>query len=409
MRRLIAVALLLMACKGKGKAPDEVVAEGTPPATAKQPAALDAGAAKAVAPPVEPGLSKEQRKAYRKHLSRGRKLGGEKKWGEAVVELQAALEVIPDDPRASSELGWAAFQAGDYVTARRANSLAARASGDVEVKASALYNLGRLAEATSDRDAAVAYYRDSLALRPSKTVEARLASLGTPLAATNAAAQPLWCSDGMADADAVCACLAKQEFDYLDPDPSRTCELDADVVAPADVAIARVQVAMGEYAFYLLYKGPTGWVTIADLGYLYEGGAMGILAEWDTPKIVDDTKGGHRLLRVTTVERRHDSDMGLDEEEQRDTTTETFCVLGEAPTCPLQVPVHLTYERTRIGNMDDSEIDADAKGLMTPGLPIKDETVLDVTVASDGTATVVLKKGQVDGGMKPLLGPHELW
>ncbi|HVV81436.1 MAG TPA: tetratricopeptide repeat protein, partial [Kofleriaceae bacterium] len=374
------------------------------------PAAGSAATSAARKPDTKPpALTAAQRKEYRKHLAQGRKLGGAKAWGDAVAELQQCLKVIPGDARANGELGWAAFQAGDYDTARKANTAAVQAAGDNKVKASSLYNLGRVAEATNDKEAAARFYTQSLLLRPNKTVSDRLTALGkAPPAAGASPAAELPCQKPAADTGALCACLAGQKYDFMDDDAQPTCSLD-DGPHPADLAIAQVDIDFGNAELFLLWHGPSGWVVLDDLGYLYKGGMMGVTGEMELGPITDEQVGGHRVVTVTMTEHHHDTDLGIDEEEELDTTTETVCVLGAAPHCPLAVPVHVTYTRDRLGMMDDSEIDAEAKAMMTPGLPIHEETTVDVTIGDDGVAKVVLGKGSSTDDVKALLGPHALW
>jgi hypothetical protein len=229
------------------------------------------------------------------------------------------------------------------------------------------------------------------------------------VAAPAAGGAPPPCAEGRPQPEDVCGCLAQLSLEDSAPDSPPTCELETGVGGPGDLAIARVDLDYSESNYYTLAKGPKGWVTIDALGYLYRGGVFGVSGEWETPTITEETVGGHRVVRITTVETHTDSDQGIDEIEQLDTTTVTFCVLGDKPACPLSVPTHVTYERDRIGMMEDEELDAETKAMMTPKLPIHEEQVLDVSVADDGTATVVLKKGKSDSDLKPLLGPHPLW
>jgi hypothetical protein len=44
----------------------------------------------------------------------------------------------------------------------------------------------------------------------------------------------------------------------------------------------------------------------------------------------------------------------------------------------------------------------------TKGLPIRRELAIEVSLAEDGTATVVLKKGPSNEIVAPLPGPHKL-
>ncbi len=177
MQRLAAALVLVVAC-GKGSE------EKTRPAVSPVEAAkLDEAPPKPQPGPqaVRPApIAPEKRREYAARLRAGRTHAKAKRWGEAVAEFEAALVAIPMDDRALSELGWAAFQAGDHVKAEKANADSVRVSSQPELKAASLYNLGRVAEARGDRDRAAALYADSLVLRPNKTVVKRLVALGKP-------------------------------------------------------------------------------------------------------------------------------------------------------------------------------------------------------------------------------------
>ena len=73
-----------------------------------------------------------------------------------------------------------------------------------------------------------------------------------------------------------------------------------------------------------------------------------------------------------------------------------------AASCPLDVTTEATYERDRLG-LDDEEL-ADVKDLRTPGLPIRSETTLTVTLLPAGVAQVRAVRGRPDG-----IGDVKLW
>src|SRR2546430_967860 len=61
----------------------------------------------------------------------------------AVTLFQAALEERPHEPTALSELGWAAFLAGDFNLAESATlESLAYAGADTDTRGKSLYNLG---------------------------------------------------------------------------------------------------------------------------------------------------------------------------------------------------------------------------------------------------------------------------
>ena len=119
-----------------------------------------------------------QMDAFNKEFQLGRKLSGQRKWAEAVKAFEAALKNLPGHTAALTDLGFAAFQAGDFPKARAANERALRLTTIPEQRAPILYNQGRVSEARGDLAAARFEYAQSLALRPNATVEARLKGLG---------------------------------------------------------------------------------------------------------------------------------------------------------------------------------------------------------------------------------------
>lgn len=119
----------------------------------------------------------EERRTYKRHLQAGRKRGDGKDWPAAIAEFESALRAIPGDARALSELGWAAYQAGDMERAQAANKQAVARTDDVKLKAASLYNLGRIAEDQNQPEQAMAWYRQSQELRPRDAVKARIDKL----------------------------------------------------------------------------------------------------------------------------------------------------------------------------------------------------------------------------------------
>jgi hypothetical protein len=125
---------------------------------------------------------------YTDAMADGARLEKKHDYKGAVQAFERAVAARPDDAGALSELGWAAFLAGDLARASDATQRAVAAAKESNQKAAALYNLGRISEQKGDKAKAADSYRQSLALRPNATVEARLKSLS---AADPLAPQPL--------------------------------------------------------------------------------------------------------------------------------------------------------------------------------------------------------------------------
>jgi tetratricopeptide (TPR) repeat protein len=118
--------------------------------------------------------------AYRAALRQGRALSEKRDYRAAMAAFEQALQHQPGAGEALSELGWAAFRAGelDRAVAATRQAMAALVT-DNAAHAAALYNLGRIFEARGDAAAAVIAYRRSLRLRPHHAVEERLVKLAS--------------------------------------------------------------------------------------------------------------------------------------------------------------------------------------------------------------------------------------
>ncbi len=425
----IGLALLCAACKEKAAAPAQNPAQ--PPSTKAQPAPTSPPAKKQASKkekkkqnPPAPVVSPAQRKAYFKALAAGRKLARQKKWSKAQKQFELCLKAIPMDSRALSELGWAAFQAGDYGRAGKANRDSVLAATEDRIKAASLYNLGRVAEARKKAGKAMGYYSRSLALRPHKGVAKRLAEV----AASAGSAAPervspvapqmdlVPCAEVFADMDALCKCLAREYMDAYGFNPEEQeapeCAKDGRSVSRAQVLTVSDELErMVEH--YLVADQPGGKVqALARLATVYNPGAFGIYEQAEYLKFEEEQLGGRWLLRSVVRHNRSDRDLGIAEEEGRQVDSATICLVPEDDKqpvrCPLQIPLLDSYERVR---MDDEElpgIEIDNE-LQTKGLPISRKVLLDMKLSAEGKAKVTLKEGGATPQIRAMLGEHKLW
>ncbi len=409
MRSFATALVLVAACGTKGEDRPKAAPGAVAEASLRDAAPVERPPEQARRP--EP-ISPEKRREYARHLRSGRAHAKGKRWGEAVGEFEKALAAVPMDDRALSELGWAAFQAGDYDKAEKANADSVRVSSTPELKAASLYNLGRVAEAKKDVDRAAALYADSLVLRPNKAVVKRLVALGKPAPSGSSVevSGDTPCKDPVDGPDLICGCLKKLEpyeegFDI-------ECTIGSlDDIDDEDLRIASVTLGLGEHSFYLAQKGPKGWSVIGSLGDLYEGGVAGVSNEREESKVEEKTIGGARILWYQWSTGGHDTDMGIDEVSNYSEETVALAILGgakEPPSVRMHIPLERTYDRDRLGLAEDSEI-AEVKDLMTPGLPIHHEAHLKIEIRDDGMVVVVLARGQADESLKPFLGSHRLF
>ncbi len=123
-------------------------------------------------------LSSAERRRFDDAVSEGRRRHGERDYEGAMISYGVALEVVPFHPRTLSEKGWAALFAGKLDDAQAALDEALAGAGDDEtLRASILYNLGRVAEQKDDPRAAIDAYQRSLRLRAHPTVYRHLTRL----------------------------------------------------------------------------------------------------------------------------------------------------------------------------------------------------------------------------------------
>jgi len=405
-RGVLLIATLLVACSGKGKKKAEEKPPIAEPSTASDAASADAWA---IAHSPVPEYTPEQRQAYREHLEAGRKLAHAAKWGEACREFEAALAAVPMDARALSELGWATFQAGDYDRARQANADSVRVAVEPALKAAGLYNLGRVAEATGEREQAAQLYRESIRLRPNEDVEERLEALGeTAPAPTSVMAQSLPCT-APAPRDRMCPCLvaALARSPLADAaSEGLTCRTEPSGLAKLEVA--RVS-SEREEVFYLIDGSDVGWSVAARLGKTFNPGKFGIDEQFRIAKAEPRTLGQRRVLWIEGHHVRSNVDALVGEEERRELHVVTLCVVPEDASaqvrCPLQFPISDHYLRRRF----EDDLAEDMPEIATPDLPVETSVRLRVDLADDGTVTLVLVEGEKTGAIAKYLGPHHLW
>jgi hypothetical protein len=380
---------------------------GAPPAKAK---AADGGTA--------PAITKAARVQFRRQFLRGRKLSAQKRWGEAVVAFEAALQAVPMNEQALTDLGWAAFQAGDLAKARAADQNAVRATTQPALRAAALYNLGRVEEAQGDRSAAARSYQQSLALRSHPAVEARLAAFGEartparPESPLSVRLSGCW-AKGALTLEAVCACLAREEVDdqELKQQPaSELCQVTTAEKLPDTMRVATLQTSTtNEATDFLVVREGKGWRVMVPLGGTYNPGIAGISEELAVTAVSQGKVGGRAYVRIETSHHRYDSDMGIDEAESSGTASVMLLFPARKPEerpVAVQFPVRYRYERYRLETeeVDDPEL----RAMQTKGLPISEETVLDAKLGDDGKLRIRLVRGKADGEMREILGEHAL-
>ena len=340
-------------------------------------------------PPPTPA----QRAAYKQHWKAALALEKDKKWAEAVAELEVALAVIDGDQRALAELGFAAMNAGDYVKARKADEEAVRVAVDKKIKAAGLYNLGMVQKKSGDLEGARASFTASLALRPSRTVSDELSGLGAP----SGPAVP-FCAAGAKP----CDCIAKAAFGAIDKEDPPACTAATEPKLPALPGFHLYRIEWNRWTWRYLLDENDQLVAVIDGGF--ERMRASETLQLDKAEL--RTIGGHQVLWIQTTDEASETSDSSDDAMAIDsarTTAVTVCVIGDGKTrCPLVgVPITQSTEVTR------TAIDDNGTPGATTGTSV--ETAVDLAIADDGTATVKLVKGPSDAQLDKLIGPHRLW
>src|SRR3569623_1328663 len=376
MRTWLGVVIAVAACKGNA-------AEKQPPVVAA-PAGSAVGSAVVV--PAKPSLSKAQLADYKKHMTAGWALQKESKWADAVPEFEAALAAGDVDPRALTELGWTAMNAGDYKIARRADDQAVRLAVDPRVKAAALFNLGTVEAKTGNVDDARDSFTPSLALRPNKTVAAALAALGAAAEVDKPLCEPT---------QDACTCLRE----HIQPDAEDfACVPVTEPMNPVP-AFKAYDIKLPPWSYrYLLDEHQDQVAIIAQ-----SLDRMRVTEDLTLDKMDLKTIGGHSVLWIETTDKSmetggHEDSMSVDTDELHQVTV---CSVGDAKTptrCPIQgLPLTSSHSGDVVAASG-----SDKSGSSKPAR-------LALPIGSDGIATVTVPAGASDAGLESWVGPHKLW
>jgi hypothetical protein len=389
MRRFFALALLC-ACSKSSSPPPAAKQTGSAAITPPSDAATVAVAKKKT--PATPAQLAE----YRKHMKAGWAAQKAKKWADATTEFEAASKILDGDQRALSELGWSAMNAGDFKKARAADDEAVRVAIDPKVKAASLYNLGMVFSRTNDLPHAAEAFKQSLALRPNKIVQAELAKLSSRGFDVEIVST---CAEGTP----VCQCVVEEANGEEMEDWKDRCKESEDIQPPLPgFHVYDAQTRDGN-AVYLTDERDR---IITQLAGLDEHMRSTIAVTLDKMEV--KTVAGHKILWIEatgTIDSMSMSETSLDDGSES-TRVATVCDVGDAkrPTKCLDglvIAAKTTSEWSEI-DPDTGETKGDIKKTST-------EVVNDVTLGEDGVVTVKLVKGSVAPYIQQMLGPHVLW
>ncbi|MFV8752287.1 tetratricopeptide repeat protein [Nannocystaceae bacterium ST9] len=425
MRRPLPLVILLLLCACDRASSSEQSAAKTGEGAAKAEPAKDAKAGETKAGETKPGETKpgdakaekpkpakpadlsakqagELRKQFRSKLDEGRKLTKEGKHEAGIKLYHEALAIEPSNPAALAELGWAALQANQLDLAQGATSQALIFSRKADQQGMILYNLGRVAEARSQTDDAIAHYRESLARRPNATVQKRLDDL---LAGAVGVAPPseglARLGEGVAGLDAACKLLIEQECAniYTVEDNGCVCETELGDEASGWALLELGEGDIGENVLWFpAVKTSSGWTVFASIAWIYNPGMFGIFEEatWALPESKDLLPGGESEWVLNFSKDRSDSDMGINEFESESYAMSVVCAREGAQAWCTE-PLLREYDYSRDVQFAEDEYEG-ADEIEHEGLPIESKSSCKLELGAQVIVSEVTTTGQnVDG------------
>lgn len=129
--------------------------------------------------PASAALEPVERRRFQAAVAEGHRLHEAHDYEGALAAYARALDLVPGDPRTLSDQGWAALFAGrlDEADAALRQADAAACDDEPRLRASILYNRGRVAEARGEGPEAIDAYQRSLRLRPHPATYKHLTAL----------------------------------------------------------------------------------------------------------------------------------------------------------------------------------------------------------------------------------------
>jgi tetratricopeptide (TPR) repeat protein len=327
-------------------------------------------------------------------VRRGRELVDKGGFAEAVLAFEKAHALAPEDITPLSELGWAAFRAGDAERARWANQQVLAREAEASHKGAALYNLGRIAEAEGQTGQAREHYEESLKVRPNnKVVERRLARLDV--------VAEVVCGEPMPQSE-LCKCLADDLGDGHpmfgvgeEPIANPACDPSGAAVEGVRVwKVSGIEDASGAY----LVAGEGA--SLRSIGVLSRDYQTSRLYETSEVKKLSVKKAGKD--RYLWVDQTFTSGYGYHgHESEIEGAQVTVCPLPAAP-CTLQLRTRLRSTESHMGD----ELDDDGEPVDAPvEVSSEEQWEVKVELTARGSARVTKVKGQPPA---TLLGEHRL-
>lgn len=335
---------------------------------------------------------------YRKHIRDGRKSVHDKRYVDAMDHFKAAIKLDPNNPRALSELGWAAFLGDKLAEARDANTKAIRFTDNIRIKGASYYNLGRVAEKEKDQYNAAVFYQKSLNVRPGNAqVQKRLnaliaAGVKLPKNVNSCAFQQLTAKQTITPKN-ICSTYAKGKVDKKSPhrcdDPSSYPSLKIDKTTNA-LIFAYDEEDEFTKTYVLAIQRGTNWY-VHPLDSEYNPGAFGIsesykIVTFEAKQLIP---GGPPELLLRVHHERFDTDMGINEYETSEYRfTSVVSLEKEIPQLVLELETRRKYERDILHAEEENQEDFQH----TKGLPIRKDT--GIKASFDMKGNVVIEKSK---------------
>jgi hypothetical protein len=340
------------------------------------------------------------RRGFVQHLKAGRALEAKGDWREAVAELATALEILPHEPSALSELSYAALKAREWTHAREAGTECTTASVEPKQRAACFYNLGRIAEETADKPTAMAMYRRALILRDSDVVLNRLRALDPAAKAPEGHGLPCWRPHPI---QALLACISDDlDAPTRDPGAPLPCQFAREKLP----GVQLVECSTNRNSWtYLVTEDADGWATRLEVGSGAERSHF--TRDFHAAGLRDRMVGKRRVLSVgITIVNQIDLMFEPDGHGKEEISGEVFYVPG-ASLQALRVTDEYRFARYSSPGEDGRDGTLSASASYQARVELGDDgTVIVVELSRSGK--VPTAEGAILG-VESSPGRHRLW
>ncbi len=360
-----------------------------------------------------------RRKQMLAALNQGRKLvkAGDLEYG--IREYQALLAIAPNYGPALGELGWAELELEQYDDANAHTLRALDQTTDANKRGMLLYNLGRIAEARGQTDAAIQHYRDSLAARPNDIVSGRLATLqaGGP---TPAASSPIPAGSsyaglsvlgaGLADLAAMCELASRESLCGADD-----CELIESPEGDPSLGVLYSEDPGSMRCWNPAMKTAAGWVLFESAAIGQYGSEVDQDVDSISTRIETNDAGKFLLIEYSDhlYERNWDSADLEDEEAELPawTTTDSenvvICRLDGEPACTQAITVRLELSGDE-GSVGPSGPKGSSSASYSASLSLRGDVIVIADVATKGKIELGKDGGEWHGDLMLPAGEYRL-